>query len=36
MRTGSNKEKAMKFVEFMTGAEGRAILEKNGYTTNLE
>ena len=35
LRTSERKESAQKFVEFLTGAEGRRILKENGYTTNL-
>lgn len=36
LRTSQRKESAQKFIEYMTSAEGRKILEANGYTTNLE
>ena len=35
LRTSERKENARKFIEFMTGGEGRKILDDNGYTTNL-
>ena len=31
MRTSKDKEAARRFIDFMTGQKGRAILKKNGY-----
>ncbi len=36
LRTGDRREQAKAFIDFITGAEGRRILEEKGYTVNLE
>ncbi len=33
MKTSKNKDRARKFIEFMTGEKGRAILNRKGYRT---